>query len=170
MMLTQNKNVLMLQGDWTIAQTARIEQSIDSVDFKQFDLTQTIQIDGDAIKMMDTSGAYWMSKFIKELESKSAKVELVKFHDETSALVEFITTRTDKVKCDELVAPPKDGFFVTVGKLAYDVKDQIYNFFDFIGRVSIVMAHNLMNPFRIRWKTLWSNVEIGGVQALFIIS
>lgn len=169
MMLTQNKNVLMLQGDWTIAQTATIEQSIDAVDFKQFDLTQSIQIDGDAIKMMDTSGAYWMSKFIKELESKSAKVELVKFHDETSALVEFITTRTDKVKCDELVAPPKDSFFVMVGKLAYDVKDQIYNFFDFIGRVSIVMAHNLMNPFRIRWKTLWSNVEIGGVQALFII-
>ena len=169
MMLTQDKNQLTLQGDWTIANTAAIEKSIANVNFSNIDLKQPVEINGDALVAMDTSGAYWMSKFKCQIEAQQGTVQLVKFHDEISTLVEFITERTDKVKCEDLAPAPEDSFFTSAGKLAYDVKGQFYNFFDFIGRVSIVMGKNLANPMKIRWKALWANVQTGGVQALFII-
>lgn len=168
MMLTQNKNQLILQGDWIISNTTEIESALNSVDFSAIDLSKAIEIDGSNITAMDTSGAYWMSKFIGLVKEKKGQADLVKFHDEISTLVSFITTRTDNIK-EEPVIKQKDGFFVQVGKLAYDVKDQFYNFFDFIGRVSVVMSKNLANPTKIRWRTLWSNVQTGGVQALFIV-
>lgn len=169
MMLTQDKNQLTLQGAWTIANTNAIENAIAQVNFSAFDLSQTIEINGSQVDAMDTSGAYWMSKFMSAVEAKQGKVNLAGFHDEITTLVKFITARTDNVKCSDLQPEPKDGLFVAVGKKAYEVKGQVYNFFDFIGRVAIVMGQNLLNPFHIRWRTLWSNVQTGGVQALFII-
>lgn len=169
MMLTQNKNQLILQGDWTIANTTAIEKAMDSVKFSDFDLKQPIEINGESLVLMDTSGAYWMSKFMSRVEAEQGNVQLVGFHDEISTLVQFITARTDKIKGDDLKPAPKDSLFTRVGKATYGVGDQFYNFFDFIGRVSLVMGKNLANPLKIRWKALWSNVQTGGVQALFII-
>lgn len=169
MMLSQNKNVLMLEGEWTIANTTAIEKAIGAVNFADFDLSQTIQVNGNAISKIDTSGAYWMSKFINQIEAKQSKVQLVSFNDHASALIDFISSRTENVTSEDAMPPPKDSLLVRLGKGAYDVKDQVHAFFDFIGHFSIVMGHSLMSPFKIRWKTLWANVQTGGVQALFII-
>ena len=169
MMLTQNKNQILLQGDWTIANTTAIEKEIATVKIADLDLNQTIEISGDSITTMDTSGAYWMSKFMNQIEAAKGTVQLTHFHDEISTLVDFIAARTDKVQYEEPEAEQKDSFFTAVGKMAYDVKGQFYNFFDFVGRVSVVMGKNLANPMKIRWKALWANVQTGGVQALFII-
>lgn len=168
MMLTQDKNQLTLQGEWVILNTQAIEQAIQQVNFTQIDITQPVELTGSAITRMDTSGAYLLSQFIAKIEAQKGTVKMNAFSEEASTLVTFITARTNNVVMEE-APPPKDGFFVRVGKHAYDVKDQIYNFFDFIGQVSIVLGKNLANPTKIRWKSLWSNVQSGGVQALFII-
>ena len=121
MMLTQNKNLLQLQGDWIISNTTEIEKALNAIDFSTIDLSQTIEIDGSSLATMDTSGAYWMSKFMGQVADKKGKTALIKFHDEISTLVSFITARTDNVK-EEPVTNQKDGVFVKIGKLAMTSK------------------------------------------------
>lgn len=171
MMLTQdkNQNQIVLQGEWVIGNTPTIESAISAVDCTTLDLTKDIGINGEGLVSMDTSGAYWMGTLIKKINDAKGKTTLMNFHSEFSTLVDFITSRLSNVQSVEPPAVAKDSFFVKAGKKAYDIKDQFYNFFDFIGQVSIAMGKNFRHPWKIRWRTMWSNVQTGGVQALFII-
>ena len=53
MMLTQNKNQLILQGDWIISNTTEIESALNSVDFSAIDLSKAIEIDGHQWRLLD---------------------------------------------------------------------------------------------------------------------
>ncbi|WP_246782313.1 MlaE family ABC transporter permease [Wohlfahrtiimonas chitiniclastica] len=169
MMLTQNNNQLMLEGEWTIGNTPIIEKSIAAIDWTKLDLSNAIEINGSALTSLDTSGAYWMGTIVKALKAKNGQANLTAFHGEFANLVNFISDKMNAFEPDALDDPKKDPFFVAVGKRTYLAKDQTYRFFDFIGQVAMVTFKNLAHPWSIRWKTMWSNVQTGGVQALFII-
>lgn len=168
-MITQEGNQLVLKGDWTIANTPEIERNIAQISVALLDLAHNVEINGQGLTSMDTSGAYWMGTLIKKIEHAKGKAQLSQFHDEFLTLIQFIQERLANFAPAEETIEKRDGLLTCIGKMAYDVKDQFYLFFDFIGQVSTVMATNLAKPWGIRWRTLWTNVQTGGVQALFII-
>ncbi|GAA5093675.1 ABC transporter permease [Wohlfahrtiimonas larvae] len=169
MMLTQDKNQLILQGDWTIANIPVIEKSIAKVDFHNLDMNQIVEINGHGLTSLDTSGAFWLGKLATQIQSQEGRMNLAQFSEEFSTLIRFISDRMENFKADVPEQKVKDDIFTKVGKRTYKAKDQLYSFFEFIGEVSFAVTRNVLNPWKIRWGTMWSNVQTGGVQALFII-
>jgi phospholipid/cholesterol/gamma-HCH transport system permease protein len=151
-----NSHSLVLKGEWTIANIARIEKSLNSLR-----LSANILIDGSCIKNMDTAGAWLMRKHF----SKARICHLSDRHKELMTLVPELKNKTP----EQNPPPFLTKFFIKVGKAAFWSYDFIYAIFSFMGMTFIRVLKNITNPVHFRFPSIVRHMYETGVQALPII-
>lgn len=166
MIKIENHRVL-LEGDWTIKNVPTIEDEIKKTLKTQNG--QFIEINGSEITHLDTSGAYLIHKLSEQLSGDNNALKLVSFSEDHSTLIAFIDQRFKNYQSQPEASEKKTTLLEKIGKRTYQSCNGVLSFLSFMGEIFFVFLGKLKTPWKLRWKTLWANVETGGLQALFII-
>lgn len=155
---------LLCQGDWT----RRGLQTIIN-DFYRLPIpsTKKLIIQGDAVKQMDTSGAWSLYRFINRAKAQDLEVELSGFTQAHYSLLDLIARqRTDL----NIPAERTLGGVAQVGHLTIAGMGQLRDFCNFFGDMFLTSLTWVIYPWRIRWVSLLAGIQRTGYNAMVIVA
>jgi len=154
---------MFCSGTWTVRGIVRLEQQLkDIVGQAGTDM----EIDGSAIFALDTSGAWLLHKTVKKLEHQGSKVQIIGLRPEFGSLLKLIS---DRAAISDRLDQPRDGLLAGIGRQTWHGMKNLSGMMAFVGESSIAMIRLIVNPNRIRWRTILRNVQTAGFDALPIV-
>lgn len=169
--LTQVANVIHCCGAWTLAGVARFK-----LENLALPPATDLIFDGSQINQMDTAGACTLCHVRRELADKGRTIVFKNFQPEHDALLNMVQSHPfDSAQIaikslnwlDKLKHPRH--ILTDIGKQTLANLTQLIVFLAFIGEISVILAKSLIYPKRIRWRTLFANIETAGLHALPIV-
>jgi phospholipid/cholesterol/gamma-HCH transport system permease protein len=153
--------LLACAGTWTIGAIAPLEDRIGLVVMPEQEL---VTIDGSGIIRLDSAGAWLLQRLVGHLESSGARVNFRGFsreHEELLTLVGSISIARP------VLSPARFRDYLFEKCLEYGVN--LTRFLSFIGETVLVLAHSLLRPRRIRWRSMIADMYSAGYRALPIV-
>ena len=153
---------MKLTGDWTLSaldrQGRRLMAALRSAPVQHYDLTD--------VGRMDTAGAFAL------IRAAGGALDLaqVEARPESQRLIALVAAAAAKRQAPK--AEPRGWHEMTV-RIGKGVVSTGYDAFDtlvFAGHLLIVLAKSLINPFRIRWASVFSLAERAGLDAIPIVA
>jgi phospholipid/cholesterol/gamma-HCH transport system permease protein len=120
-------------------------------------------IDAAAITAMDTSGAWLLHRTICALEARGRSVRMQGLRPEFEVLLRLVVARTPVLQAATAATP---GAFARIGRRAWDNLLGGLGLLTFLGEFAAALARALLQPRRIRWRTILYNVQSAGFEAL----
>jgi phospholipid/cholesterol/gamma-HCH transport system permease protein len=149
-------------GVWTVQGIARLEQQLKDI---AWPAALDMEIDCSAISALDTSGAWLLRRTARVLEQQGRSVRIIGLRAESSSLLDLISA------CE--VLPPSDqpntGLLASIGKQSWRGLENMSGMLAFVGASAIALLRLMAQPRRIRWRTIFHNVQSAGVEALPIV-
>lgn len=162
----KEKGQLKCSGAWNVLSVEAISKKLADTELPD---SEKISINGKDMKAFDSAGAIALSDFVKDLEKKNKKVELVDFTVNQMKLFELIESKRKEI--DYKIPPPDDnGLFYTIGKESENKVMQIDGLVILIGDLSTKFYEALKDWRRFQWPSIISNINSAGLQALPIIA
>lgn len=150
-------------GDWTLNTIAPLEKRLNALP----KTPTALVFDGSDLNRLDTAGAWLLQRTANALKQQGQKVDWHGFKNEHQTLLDMVARYGEAL---QPVARPADiGFFAEVGRNVVELWLEIINFWAFLGENVIVNAKLVINPRRIRWAALFSNLYHSGITALPIV-
>jgi phospholipid/cholesterol/gamma-HCH transport system permease protein len=150
-------------GTWTVQGIALLEQHLKDIAWPD---AADLEIDSSAISSLDTSGAWLLHRTVSELEKRGRQVRVTGLRPEFSSLLDLISAR---VVMSAPLSQSKDGLLAIIGKQAWSGLENMSGMLEFVGESAIALLHLLANPRRIRWRTIFHNIQSAGFEALPIV-
>jgi len=147
-------------GKWTVHGIAPLERQLDTL---AWPAKGELVIDGSAIAMLDTSGAWLLHRTLAALEKQGRTVRLQGLRPEFGSLLQLIVSREVLV---ELPPAPGPGPLARLGRYAWSGAHGTASYLSFVGETFVALLHVLVQPRRIRWRVILHNVQTAGVDAL----
>jgi len=151
---------LRCEGAWLLRSAARIEACLGA-------LAQPPEgefiIDAQAITALDTSGAWLLHRIRRDLETGGRSVRFTGLRPEFEALLYLIATRTAEPAIVPASAP---GVLARFGRNAWEGLLGMYGLLSFLGASATALMRALVQPRRIRWRSILHNLQSAGVEAL----
>ena len=141
---------------------ARLEQQLKDM---AWPAETDLEIDGSAISALDTSGAWLLHRTAKALEQQGRNVRITGLRAESGSLLDLISAR-------ELLPPsaqPDTGLLANIGKQFLGGMENLFGMLAFIGESAIAMTRLIVEPRRIRLRTIFHNMQTAGFEALPIV-
>ena len=157
----KDKDVVVLEGDWTIRNAAPIEKEIEHA-IKEIN-DHSYEVVGDKIGKLDTSGAF----LLKKLTAR----EKVPPHlaDTQRTVLDFLPAYAEYTPPPRKRPPVVVSSFSLVGKKTVRALDFSWDIFAFVGRVAVRFAKNLLHPRHFRLASIVRHIQETGINALPII-
>lgn len=155
---------LRCTGEWLLRSAAQIEKRI-YVCMATMELPEggELLIDAQAVTALDTSGAWLLHRTRCDLEQGGYTVRFAGLRPEFEALLRLIAART----APAATAPqPEPGMLAHIGDKTWQSLHGVYGLLSFLGASSIALVRELLQPRRIRWKSILYNLQTAGVAAL----
>ncbi len=166
-MITLENNTITLDGAWTLATLDQMNASADK--FKASPISNNeIVIDGSKLTKMDTIGCQELYVALEALPA-DCKITYQGFDQKTLDLYLFIKSRIDEAGVQKSAPIAKTPFVKSVGKATVNQLDELQNFLNFFGELTVIAIRRAFTPWNIRWVAFWSNIQSAGVMALPII-
>lgn len=150
-------------GSWTVQGIARLEQQLKDVDWP---VTADLEIDSSAISALDTSGAWLLHRTISELEQQGKSVRVTGLRPELKSLLELVVARAVS---PEPVSVSRDGLLASIGQQSWHGMENMSGMLAFVGESALVLLRSIVQPRRIRWRTILYNIKTAGFDALPIV-
>jgi phospholipid/cholesterol/gamma-HCH transport system permease protein len=158
---------LALGGEWVVAEASRMDAALRALKFG--DISEVI-IDGSAITLLDSAGAWLILRTKRECESRRVKVGNV-------ILPEHYQTLFERLENEALapdVLPPRpftiEGYLERIGRSTMHVLHQSYDLLGFLGRVSVETWEAITSPRReLPFPAFVQQIEETGLSALPIV-
>ncbi len=152
--------MLVLQGEWTVDHAGELERDVDEVAQELRD--RPVEIVGDKIEKLDTSGAFLLKKLLRQQQVSPH------LPDQQNSLLKFLPSFA------EYRPPKKPGpslyrAFCRIGQATFLVLQFSWEIFAFVGRVALSFFHNFLHPHRFRLPAIVRHIEETGIRALPII-
>jgi phospholipid/cholesterol/gamma-HCH transport system permease protein len=159
--LDNTGETLHCEGEWTLANLAELKEELFS--FTSPERLKTI--DGSNITKMDSAGAMGLRQFIHTIKDKTIALE--NFKKEQLSLFDLIN---DAEQLEKL--PPRFELnpLAKLGKAAVDKASELWRFLNFIGELTFDVIRLFAHTSRYPWRSLISEIESTGVQALPIVA
>ncbi|MCK9200257.1 MAG: MlaE family lipid ABC transporter permease subunit [Gallionella sp.] len=159
-----NPRELRCSGPWLLRSVAQIEVRIDAC-LKEMPLPDggELLIDAQAVTSLDTSGAWLLHRTRRDLEQGRYQVRFVGLRPEFEALLRLIATRTASATH---VPQSEPGVLNRIGGKAWESLQGAFGLLSFLGANAIALVRELLQPRRIRWKSILYNLQTAGVAAL----
>jgi phospholipid/cholesterol/gamma-HCH transport system permease protein len=158
---------LILGGDWIVAEAARVDEELRALSFGE---ANEIAIDGSAIELLDSAGAWLILRTKRDLEAKHATVQ-------GPVLPERYRTLFEKMEA-ECIAPPVthphpvsfEAFLARIGRGTMHVLRQGYDMTGFLGRIAVETSEAVVAPRReLPFPAFIQQIEETGLTALPIV-
>lgn len=162
---TESGNRLLLKGEWDIQQTAQLEAFSNALIKQSMSLDA---IDASAITTMDTAGAFFLHSIQEYCQSKSADFKLIGLSPRFNSLVSLISKEIDDIASTK-VSLASFPWLYRVGQWAVKTFDYLLMYFAFLGELFDRILQNILQPFKIKWRSIINEVDMTGFRALSII-
>jgi len=149
-------------GAWTLQAIAQLERQLNVL---AWPAAVAIEIDTSAISSLDTSGAWLLHRTVRALEQQGCGVRIIGLRAESSKLLDLISA------CEVLPVSAKSdtGLLASIGELSWSVLKNIFGMLAFVGESTIALMRLIVQPRRIRWRTIFHNLQTAGFEALPIV-
>jgi phospholipid/cholesterol/gamma-HCH transport system permease protein len=158
---------LIAGGEWTVRDVSRLDNQLRNLDLA--DASEAV-IDGNAIKRLDSAGAWLLVRTKREIEASGKRVREFLLPDVYAPLLNTIE--------QEHTAPPvvierRHGFMALVerlGRATVETGQQGYRMLGYVGRFTIELMEAIFQPRgNLRVAALFTQVEEIGINALPIV-
>ncbi|MDO8313301.1 MAG: MlaE family lipid ABC transporter permease subunit [Sideroxyarcus sp.] len=149
-------------GAWTVQGIAQLEQQLKDI---AWPVAVDLEIDSSAISALDTSGAWLLHRTVRALEQQGRSVRIIGLRAESSSLLNLISA------CELLppTAQSNTGLLASIGKQSWRGLENMSGMLAFVGESAIAMMRLIVHPRRIRWRTIFHNMQSAGFEALPIV-
>ncbi|WP_342219534.1 ABC transporter permease [Rickettsiella endosymbiont of Miltochrista miniata] len=163
---TQQENQIDCFGSWTLNGIRK--KNLDRA-FKKLDRSTTspIILNAEAITRMDSSGAWQLYQWKKQLAQKK-DVQLIGLSKKHHALFTMIEKAAHQLK--PLPHPKRYTGLALLGKKVFDQWHELKSFLRFIGKTFITGWQTVIHPNQLRGRAILSIIENTGLDALGIIA
>jgi len=155
---------LRCAGAWLLRSAAQTEARIKAcLGALTLPVEGELLIDAQAITALDTSGAWLLHRTRRDLELAGCSVRFIGLRPEFEALLRLTATRTAQTA----IAPPSaPGTLTRFGSNAWEGLLGALGLLSFLGASATALMRALMQPRRIRWRSILYNLQTAGVAAL----
>lgn len=163
---TQHENQIDCIGSWTLSS---IHKKTLDLSFTKLNRSTTspITLNAEAITHMDSSGAWQLYQWKKQL-AKNRTVQLVGLNKKHRALFEMIEQAAHQLKP---IAYPKSYMgLALLGKKTIEAWQEFKAFLHFIGKTFTTACQTICCPKQLRGRAILSIIENTGLDALGIIA
>jgi len=150
-------------GAWTVQGIAQLERQLKDM---VWPVAADLEIDSSAISALDTSGAWLLHRTVRALEQQGRSVRIIGLRPEFGSLLELVSARAGFAGN---TTHPKDGLLETIGRQAWQSLENVSGMLVFVGESSIALLRTIVQPRRIRWRTILHNIQSAGFEALPIV-
>jgi phospholipid/cholesterol/gamma-HCH transport system permease protein len=148
-------------GAWTLDHLAPLEARLDHAGWPG---KGEVVVDGSAVSVMDTAGAWMLRRIVQGVEHAGGQVSLRGFRAEHEALLRMVGSRGVDEALATTVSKPR--FLERVGAIAWNGAKESLAMLAFLGEAALVGLRSITRPSRVRWKPILFNVKTAGVDAL----
>ncbi len=161
--LSPNHDLLRLSGEWALAHATAIQKELQQLPQGQAQLVQA------RIDRLDTAGAGLLQELAEKLAIKPEQITgLTATQNDLMALVSAHAVEEAKP------AEPKQNFvahdLTELGKFSTSIWHDLLDFLRFLGQATVTLGMVLLNPARLRLKSLTRHMQEAGVSAIPIVS
>lgn len=155
---------LRCEGAWLLRSAAQTEIRIEAcLGALALPVEGELLIDAQAVTALDTSGAWLLHRIRRDLELGGCTVRFTGLRPEFEALLRLIAART----AQPAIAPPAaPGVLARFGSNAWEGLLGALGLLSFLGASATALMRALVQPRRIRWRSILYNLQTAGVAAL----
>lgn len=155
---------LRCTGEWLLRSAARIDVRIDTcLSVMPLPNGGEMLIDAQEVTALDTSGAWLLHRTRCDLEQGGYTVRFTGLRPEFEALLRLVASRTVPAASAPQSEP---SMLAHIGDKTWQSLHGVYGLLSFLGDSTISAMRELLQPRRIRWKSILYNLQTAGVAAL----
>ena len=159
-------NTLFCRGAWVISQ---VEVLISRIKSASQQLADSVVIDGGQISAMDSAGALQLCTLTREFGRSGQKFTVAGFSKKHASLLDLVHSEGCQLRPFSIFEKKRPALYV-VGKWFIEKMLECFSFLAFTGQVAVTWLDLVKNPVQIKWKTVFSEVELGGYDSLPIVA
>lgn len=152
------------KGSWTIAKLEDLERRLPTVSWPS---KAGLVWDGSHITAIDTGGALVLHRRLTALERQGYHITWQGLRSEFAALLHLVATKYDAL--DTATLPLARSWLERLGLRAWTDLQQSVKALEFLGESTVGLFRLLLSPRSMRWRILFSNLELDGFHALPIV-
>ncbi|MGA7801405.1 MAG: MlaE family lipid ABC transporter permease subunit [Gammaproteobacteria bacterium] len=151
---------LRCRGSWTVQTIGALERRLLNLPWPA---AATLNLDGSAIGVLDTAGAWLLVRTRRELEARGKTVLLIGFGERHQAMIDMVAqTGPEELPARPHLPGPLEG----LGRLTVNALAGMVRLLSFLGECVFHLAGSLVQPWRIRWRAVAADMRTAGVNAL----
>ena len=151
---------LRCSGEWTVRGIGSLERALDAVTWPA---QGDVVVDGSAISILDTAGAWLLHRTTGRLERQGRTVRIEGLRPELASLLKLIASKELPLEATEA---PAETWLARVGRHSWSALEGGTGYLAFVGESFLALLRVLRQPHRIRWRAILHNVQTAGVAAL----
>jgi phospholipid/cholesterol/gamma-HCH transport system permease protein len=130
------------------------------------------QIDMNAIVELDTAGAYFIDKILKQCAKNDNTVTINCLNEHHSKLLSQIRKTLENLNPIEetLSDSPKEGMITQIGVMIIDNYKVLMQMVVFLGQFLVNTFYLLKTPFSLEWRELARTITDAGIRGAFVAS
>lgn len=151
-------------GAWALGGIDKLEHRLGALLWPQ---VSRLQFELSSITVMDMAGAWLLQRSINKLENMGCKVELQGLRPEFETLLHVVQS----MPLEAVAAhhPHQLGWLEKVGRVTKPHLEQLIWMLTFFGESVMTLLRSIVQPKRIRWRTILYNLQHAGFYALPIV-
>ena len=149
-------------GRWTAQTLDGIEHRLDTIAWP----TGPVRFDLSGVEF-DTVGAWLLNRTARTLRRSGRDVSLEGADPAATRLLELVASNSGA--CDAPVNVHVPGMFEEIGRESEQQWRSYADFFAFIGETAATAAASVLDPRKLRWKQIATELQLAGVNALPIV-
>jgi phospholipid/cholesterol/gamma-HCH transport system permease protein len=152
-------------GAWTSLRLSEVEWQLDALRPPQ---SGRATFDLHAVTALDTAGAWLLHRSMQGLAQQGVAVSSEGLSPDAQAMLDLVSGQTP---AGAKSARPAMGvrFLNEIGRTTVGHVRQNLGFLAFVGELAATSLPLVLRPTRLRWKTILSNLQAAGVDALPIV-
>jgi phospholipid/cholesterol/gamma-HCH transport system permease protein len=158
------RQVLSISGDWTVFTVALVEEKL-----RQAKITPDAVLDVSGLGRIDTSGAYLIDRAFGALDGIDDPIDIRGEHPSIVRVLGRVRKASPASPPDPPRVPGLIALLDRAGRGAVQAWTEFLGLLSFIGETMATMCRLVLNPRRIRWKSVVAIMEDAGLDALPIV-
>ncbi len=158
---------IRFNGDWTTFNVGPGSEELEELSAAD---SRRAVIDLQPLRSIDTAGAWLIARTAAQLRAAGTDVELRNVTPEVGRLLDTVGGQLDR---EPAPVPPRENLLVAlllrIGKQFVERCRDGTGLLNFLGYTLIVLGRLLLRPWRIRWRAVFVQMEVAGINALPIV-
>ena len=160
----EGRQVLLVAGDWTVWTVAQVEEKL-----RNTRITPDALLDVSELERIDTSGAYLIDRAFGALDGIDDPIATRGQHPTFDRLIAKVRKASPAAPPDPVRQPGLIAMFDRLGHGAVGAWTELLGLLSFVGETMSTLFRLVLNPRRIRWRSVVAIMEDVGLDALPIV-